>query len=138
MSWDDPSGKRLRGWLEVGDRTVYGKRNFAIVPIGFCCPGTRDSGGDYPPCKGCGPLWHTVVLDALQRLELTLLVGSHAQACYLGKGYHKTVRSWRDNGPNILPTPHLSWWTTGWQKKKPWFNDKILRELRRRVEALVT
>ena len=142
VPWDDPSGKRLRGWLGVNDHTFYGETRFAINPIGFCYPGTMENGGDYPPRKECAPLWHAPVIDALENVELTLLVGSYAQAYYLGKSHRKTmtetVRSWRDYGPDILPTPHPSWRTTGWQKKNPWFDDEILPEIRRRVKALIT
>ena len=142
VPWDDPSGKRLRGWLGVNYHTFYGETRFAINPIGFCYPGTMENGGDYPPRKECAPLWHAPVIDALENVELTLLVGSYAQAYYLGKSRRKTmtetVRSWRDYGPDILPTPHPSWRTTGWQKKNPWFDEEILPEMRRRVKALIT
>lgn len=142
VPWDDPGGKRLRGWLEVDDHTFYDETRFAIIPIGFCYPGTMENGGDYPPRKECAPLWHAPVIDALENVELTLLVGSYAQAYYLGMSRRKTmtetVRSWRDYGPDILPTPHPSWRTTGWQKKNPWFDDEILPEIRRRVKVLIT
>jgi uracil-DNA glycosylase len=141
VPWDDPSGKRLRGWLEVDDEIFYDEDRFAIIPVGFCYPGTMANGGDYPPRKECAPLWHAPVLDALNNVELTLLVGSYAQAYYLGKDRKKTmtetVRSWRDYGPDILLTPHPSWRTTGWQKKNPWFDEEILPELRRKVKALI-
>jgi uracil-DNA glycosylase len=141
VPWDDPSGKRLRGWLEVDDEIFYDEDRFAIIPVGFCYPGTMANGGDYPPRKECAPLWHAPVLDALKNVELTLLVGSYAQAYYLGKDRKKTmtetVRSWRDYGPDILLTPHPSWRTTGWQKKNPWFDEEILPELRRKVKALI-
>ena len=141
VPWDDPSGKRLRGWLEVDDEIFYDEDRFAIIPVGFCYPGTMANGGDYPPRKECAPLWHAPVLDALNNVELTLLVGSYAQAYYLGKDRKKTmtetVRSWRDYGPDVLVTPHPSWRTTGWQKKNPWFDEEILPELRRKVKALI-
>jgi uracil-DNA glycosylase len=141
VPWDDPSGKRLRGWLEVDDETFYDEDRFAIIPVGFCYPGTMANGGDYPPRKECAPLWHAPVLNALKNVELTLLVGSYAQAYYLGKNRKKTmtetVRSWRDYGPDVLVTPHPIWRTTGWQKKNPWFDEEILPELRRKVKALI-
>ena len=141
IPWNDPSGKRLRGWLELDDDTFYDEAIIAIMPIGFCYPGTMENGGDYPPRKECAPMWHPPLLDALPNVELTLLIGSYAQAFYLGKTRRKTmtetVRAWRDYLPEILPTPHPSWRTTGWQKKNPWFDDEVLPELRRRVHALI-
>ena len=141
VPWDDPSGKRLRGWLEIDDNTFYDEDNFALIPIGFCYPGTMENGGDYPPRKECAPLWHAPVLDTLENVELTLLIGSYAQAYHLGKRLQKnmteTVRAWRDYLPEILPTPHPSWRTNGWQKKNRWFDDELLPELRRRVHGLI-
>ena len=141
VPWDDPSGKRLRGWLEVGDNTFYDEDNFAIIPIGFCYPGTMENGGDYPSRKECAPLWHAPVLDTLENVGLTFLIGSYAQTYHLGKKLQKnmteTVRTWRDYPPEILPTPRPSWWITGWQKKNRWFDDGLLPELRRRVHGLI-
>ena len=141
VPWDDPSGKRLRGWLDVDDGAFYDEDNFAIIPVGFCYPGTMENGGDYPPRKECAPLWHAAVLAALKKVELTLLIGSYAQAYHLGKSRRKnmteTVRAWRDYLPDVIPTPHPSWRTTGWQKKNPWFDDDLLPELRRRVHGLI-
>ena len=100
-----------------------------------------ENGGDYPPRKECAPLWHAPVLDALENVELTLLIGSYAQAYHLGKKLQKnmteTVRAWRDYLPEILPTPHPSWRTNGWQKKNRWFDDELPPELRRRVHGLI-
>ena len=49
----------------------------------------------------------------------------------------ETVRAWREYLPDILPTPHPSWRTTGWQKKNTWFDDELLPELRHRVHGLI-
>src|SRR5690554_1926400 len=44
----DASGERLRQWMGVSSATFYDPRNIAIVPMGFCFPGTGTS-GDLPP-----------------------------------------------------------------------------------------
>lgn len=140
VPWNDPSGKRLRQWLDMDEETFYDERRIAIVPMGFCYPGTMENGGDYPPRKECAPMWHPPLREALDGIELTLLVGAYAQTYYLGKTRRKnmteTVRAWRDYLPAFLPTPHPSWRTVGWQKKNPWFDDELLPELRTRVKAL--
>ena len=127
--------------MAVDHDVFYDEARIAIVPMGFCYPGVLPKGGDKPPRPECAPAWHADLLGHLPAVELTLLAGQYAQAKYLGKRRQKTltdtVRAWRDYGPDIIPLPHPSWRTTGWQKRQPWFDVEILPELRRRVAELV-
>ncbi|HOM12387.1 MAG TPA: hypothetical protein PLB41_03620, partial [Rubrivivax sp.] len=43
----------------------------------------RGAGGDLPPRPECAPLWMDALLAKLPRVELTLLVGLHAQRRFL-------------------------------------------------------
>jgi uracil-DNA glycosylase len=52
--FDDASGKRLRQWLGVTEDQFYDPDIFAILPMGFCYPGTG-KGGDLPPRPECAP-----------------------------------------------------------------------------------
>ena len=141
VPFDDPSGDRLRDWLGVDRETFYDASRIAIMPMGFCYPGTYEKGGDLPPRPECAPTWHDALLQHLPKLELTLLVGAYAQTRYLGKRAEKTltgtVARWRDFLPDELPTPHPRWRTRHWAKKNPWFEAELLPELRRRVAALL-
>ena len=141
VPWDDASGDRLRAWLEIDRATFYDADRVAIVPMGFCYPGRLARGGDLPPRKECAPQWHERVLAQLPAVRLTLLVGLYAQAHYLGRRRKKTltetVAAWREYLPEMLPTPHPSWRTTGWQKRNPWFEKEVLPALRALVQALV-
>ena len=56
IPWNDPSGDRLRNWLNIDRDSFYDERQFAIAPIGFCYPGKGNS-GDLPPRRECAPLW---------------------------------------------------------------------------------
>lgn len=56
IPFDDVSGKRLREWLGVDRDTFYDPGRVAILPMGFCYPGTG-KGGDLPPRKECAPAW---------------------------------------------------------------------------------
>ncbi|MCB0675667.1 MAG: uracil-DNA glycosylase family protein, partial [Saprospiraceae bacterium] len=40
VPWDDPSGDNLRAWLEVDRDTFYDPKKIALIPMGFCYPGT--------------------------------------------------------------------------------------------------
>jgi len=141
VPWNDPSGDRLREWLEIDRDTFYDETRIAIVPSGFCYPGRLPKGGDAPPRPECAPQWHPPLLAALPAVELTLLVGIYAQAYYLAerraRTMTETVKQFRDYLPTYLPTPHPSWRTTGWQKRNPWFEAEVLPELRTRVHALL-
>ncbi len=139
--WDDKSGERLREWLDIEPDDFYDASKIAIMPMGFCYPGANPKGGDMPPRPECAPQWHDRIRAQLPNIDLTLLVGSYAQPYYLGKRAKRTmtetIRAWRDYGPDIIPTPHPSWRTTFWLKKNPWFEAKIVPELRRRLHALI-
>lgn len=143
VPWDDASGERLRNWLEMDKPTFYDHSIVAIMPMGFCYPGRLKSGGDAPPRPECAPQWHEAILGHLPDLELTLLVGTYAQKRYLKdspkRSMTDSVRNYQEYlDHKILPLPHPSWRTVGWQNKNPWFEAAVLPELRRRVHALVT
>ena len=140
IPWNDRSGERLRDWLEMPDAVFYDESRVAIVPMGFCYPGTDARGGDRPPRPECAPTWHPALRGFLPSVTLTLLVGQYAQRHYLGgdraPSLTETVRRFRDYLPDYLPLPHPSWRNTAWLKKNPWFEEELLPELRRLVKPL--
>lgn len=142
IPWNDPSGDRLREWLALDKEAFYDTSRIAIMPTGFCYPGRDPKGGDLPPRPECAPTWHAPLRAQMTQVELTLLVGMHAQAYCLGdrrkKTMTETVRAWRDYGPDIIPTPHPSWRTTGWARKNPWFEMELVPEIRQRTHRLIT
>ena len=141
LSFNDPSGDRLRNWLDVDRDTFYDEQRFAMLPMGFCYPGRFERGGDRPPRPECAPLWHDRVRAAMPAVEFHLVVGSYAINNYLAvkpkRSMTATVRAWRDYLPDYLPLPHPSWRTTAWERKNPWFMEEVVPELRRRVHALL-
>jgi uracil-DNA glycosylase len=141
IPWNDPSGERLRQWLDLDRSRFYDQNKIAIVPMGFCYPGREPKGGDKPPRPECAPLWHPPLHAALQQVGLTLLVGLYAQRHYLGPrrkaSLTATVRAWQDYLPETLPLPHPSWRNTAWLKRNPWFEAELVPDLRARVAALL-
>ena len=140
IPWNDASGTRLRRWMEVGSEVFYDAARVAIIPMGLCYPG-RGANGDLPPRPECAPLWLEALLSRLTRIELTLLVGHYAQQRFLGarcKGsLTETVRCWREYEPRFFPLPHPSPRNQAWFKRNPWFEERLIPELRRRIEPLV-
>jgi uracil-DNA glycosylase len=137
-SFDDASGDRLRGWLNVSRAEFWDASRIAIIPMGLCYPGRLPNGGDQPPRLACAPLWRARVLALLPSIELTILVGSYAQHHVLGAGQvGARVLNWRAFLPRYFPLPHPSWRTGAWEARTPIFRDEILPDLRRRVRMLL-
>lgn len=143
IPFTDPSGDRLRNWLSVDEVQFYNSDNFSIVPMGFCFPGLDNKGGDLPPRKECGELWHKQVFKKMPQVKLFLLVGGYAQKYHLGRLAQRTVTqtvsNWREyvenpiEGKRFLPLPHPSWRNTGWLKKHTFFEAELLPFLRQEV-----
>ncbi len=78
-------------------------------------------------------------MQRLPNIELTLLVGSYAQAYYVRRQatMTATVQAWRQCLPSYLPLPHPSWRNTAWIKRNPWFERELLPELRVRLRKLL-
>ena len=138
VPWDDPSGERLRAWMGVSKEVFYDESRIAIIPMGYCYPG-RGMGGDLPPRRECAQLWLPHLLARLPMIELTLLIGQHAQRHFLGRRRKTTlaatVDAWRDYVPAYFPLPHPSPRNTPWLQRHPGFEQRLLPELRRRVRA---
>ena len=140
IPWNDPSGERLRDWMSISSEDFYDESKVAIVPMGFCYPGTGKS-GDLPPRKECSELWHDRLLAQLTDVELTLVIGRYAQDYRLGKGVRptltETVKSWKEFRPANLVLPHPSPRNNRWLRNNPWFLDEVVPYLRRRVKKLL-
>jgi uracil-DNA glycosylase len=139
IPFNDPSGDRLRDWLGIDKAMFYDTGRVAIVPMGFCFPGTG-RGGDLPPRPECAPAWHPRLLPLLKQVQLTLVIGQYAQAGLLGvaRGTRltDTVQAWRDHlAHGRLPLPHPSPRNRLWLVRNPWFETELLPVLRERVAA---
>jgi len=140
VPWNDPSGDRLREWLDLDRETFYDAERFSIVPMGLCYPG-KGRGGAPPPRKECAELWFERLFALLPNIETTLLIGQYAQAHFLGRRRKKTltetVRAWRAYAPEFFPLVHPSPRNTFWLRKNPWFAEEVVPALRQRVHSLL-
>ncbi|CAG7856264.1 hypothetical protein MCAMS1_00681 [biofilm metagenome] len=135
----DASGIRLRDWLGIPESVFYSETTIAILPMGFCYPGS-DSHGDRQPRTECAAHWRHRLLALMPNIEMTILVGHYAQAWHLGKNVNltETVRNWRAVWPCYLPIPHPSPRNNLWIKRNPWFETEILPKAKERIAALIT
>lgn len=140
IPWNDKSGDNLRQWLGITKEIFYDSTQIALVPMGFCYPGTGKS-GDLPPRKECAPLWHQAILEKMPEIELTLLVGNYAQYYYLGKkakaNLTENVRNFENFFPNYFPLPHPSPRNNLWMGKNKWFEENVLPILRLEVQRIL-
>ncbi len=143
IPFNDPSGDRLRTWMGISHQAFYDPTQVAILPMGFCFPGTGKS-GDLPPRRECAAAWRAALLSNLKKIKLTLAVGQYAQAYHLpNEGKNKdaplteTVRAWQNNWPHIVPLPHPSPRNNRWLKRNPWFEKELIPILRARVAEIL-
>jgi uracil-DNA glycosylase len=133
----DASGDRLREWLGISEETFYDARRVAILPMGFCYPGTGKS-GDLPPRPECATAWRDQLMQRLTKLKLTLVIGQYAQTYHLPDAKDSltdTVLAWREYWPRAVPLPHPSPRNNIWLRRNPWFEKELLPRLRSRVKA---
>lgn len=135
----DASGDRLRDWLGVPADVFYDPEHVAILPMGFCFPGTGPS-GDLPPRPECATHWRAALLRELPHVQLTLAIGQYAQAYHLpgpARPVTQAVQDWRAHGPHLVALPHPSPRNNRWLRLNPWFEAELLPELKARVAAVL-
>ena len=138
IPWNDPSGDRLRDWLQVDRDQFYDTKYFAIAPMGFCYPG-RGKSGDNPPRPECAPQWMDLIVDSLPNIEMTILIGQYSLKWFLGdrrkRTLTETVKNWREYFPEYVVLPHPSPRNNIWLKKNAWFERELVPELSGIVEG---
>jgi uracil-DNA glycosylase len=86
-------------------------------------------------------LWLDQLLARLPQIELTLLIGQHAQRHFLGRhrkrSLAETISAWTEYAPRYIPLPHPSPRNTPWLQRNAGFEQQLLLELRLRVAALM-
>ena len=140
IPWDDASGNNLRDWMGVDKETFYNDKLFALMPMGFCYPGTGKS-GDFPPRRECAPMWHQQLLNFMPDVKLTLLIGQYAQKYYLKnkakRNLTETVKNFHEYMPEYFPLPHPSPRNNIWQKKNQWFKSDLIPILKAEVGLIL-
>ncbi len=144
VPWDDRSGDRLCEWLGISRETFYDATRVALVPMGFCFPGTG-SQGDLAPRPECAPLWHGRLLLQLKALQFTILVGRYAFERHNGEqrlgtqyeGLTQAVADFDRLLPGCMVLPHPSPRNAIWIKQHPWFEKRVLPALQRRVAEIM-
>jgi uracil-DNA glycosylase len=123
IPWNDDSGNRLFDWLGLDSARFHDPALVALMPMGFCYPGSDGHA------------------DKLPRCELILLIGGHAQLRYLPDwkklSMTERVQRWREAPAPYLPLPHPSWRVVRWMKHNPWFEAELLPVFRDRIATVI-
>ena len=140
IPWNDASGKKLREWTNVDEKTFYDPAMISILPMAFCYPGKGVS-GDLPPRPECAPTWHPEVFEYFRERPLVLLIGQYAQHYYLKKDFRgsltETVRCHAEFLPHYFPLPHPSPRNQNWVKVNPWFLEETVPVLQNLIKETI-
>ncbi len=126
--------------MGIDRATFYNAACIAIIPMGFCYPGTGKS-GDLPPRPECAETWRKALLAQMEQVQLTLVIGQYAMDWHLPNRTQatltETVQAWRTYQPMMWPMPHPSPRNNLWLKKNPWFERDVLPELQSQIAKLL-
>ncbi len=127
--------------MGVTDETFYDETQVAHMPMGFCYPGKGKS-GDLPPRPECAPQWHDLLLQQMNNVQLTILIGQYSQKHYLAdrreKNLTETVRNFDKYLPHYFVLPHPSPRNRFWLSKNPWFEEEIVPKLQARISQVLS
>lgn len=139
IPFNDASGDRLRVWLGMSREVFYDAKQVALLPMGFCFPGTGKS-GDLPPRPECAPAWRSGLMAHLKNIKLTLVIGQYAQNYHLpgaAVSVTQAVQAWQSSWPQTVPLPHPSPRNNMWLKRNPWFEVTLVPALQARVTQVL-
>ena len=140
VPFDDASGARLRAWLGVDRDTFYDPTRIAILPMGFCYPGTGKS-GDLPLRPECAPRLARSLHAAFRAPVAGHRAGQLRHGLpprYWQDAAHPGGSPWREHWPQAFPLPHPSPRNNRWLVRNPWFQQDVLPALQARVQAVLT
>ena len=156
VPFNDVSGDRLRVWLGVDRDTFYDAGRIALLPMGFCFPGTlrgvpgapqgSSRGGDLPPRPECAVTWRARLLAHLHQVQLTVVLGRYALNWHMRDEQRTAgessvtalVQNWRRYAPEKFVLPHPSPRNQHWVRRNAWFEAELLPALRARVAQVLT
>ena len=135
IPFNDKSGETLISWMGI-DKDIFYSNKIAILPMDFYYPG-KGKTGDLPPRKFIAEEYHKPILDELDNIELTILVGKYSMDYYLKgrkkKNLTETVRCFDECLPKYFPIVHPSPLNFRWQAKNPWFLKDVVPVLKKNV-----
>ena len=115
----------------------------ALLPMGFCYPGTGKS-GDLPPRPECAArLARNNCSNACEKLQLTLVIGQYAHAYHLDAPKKSSLTAERAGlaqllRPTLCRCRTRAPGTTSGCSRNPWFETELIPVLRQRVAEVLS
>ena len=124
--------------MGISSEQFYNPKLVALLPMGFCYPGTGKQ-GDLPPRPECEPAWRSSLLSHLQDIEITIVLGRFAQDYHFNHRGSLTelVLDWQSHWPRLVPLPHPSPRNNRWLKNNPWFETDLIPQLRTKINQII-
>ena len=139
IPFNDKSGETLISWMGI-DKDIFYSNKIAILPMDFYYPG-KGKTGDLPPRKFIAEEYHKPILDELDNIELTILVGKYSMDYYLKgrkkKNLTETVRCFDECLPKYFPIVHPSPLNFRWQAKNPWYIEDVVPVLKKTIRKIL-
>ena len=139
VPFNDKSGETLISWMGI-DKDMFYSNKIAIVPMDFYYPGKAKS-GDLPPRKFIAQEYHGPILNELNNIELTILIGKYSMDYYLKgktkKNLTETVRCFDEYLPEYFPIVHPSPLNFRWQAKNPWYIEDVVPVLKKTIRKIL-
>lgn len=135
IPFNDPSGERLRQWMNVDQDTFYNPQKVGILPMAFCYPGKGKS-GDLPPPPRCARTWRNQVFNHVNENSLILLIGKYANDWHIAGHKPATLTELvkhQDMQQNLISLPHPSPRNNIWLKKNAWFERQMVPVLQKKI-----
>ena len=139
VPFNDKSGETLISWMGI-DKDMFYSNKIAIVPMDFYFPGKAKT-GDLPPRKFIAQEYHGPILNELNNIELTILIGKYSMDYYLKgktkKNLTETVRCFDEYLPEYFPIVHPSPLNFRWQAKNPWYIEDVVPVLKKTIRKIL-
>ena len=96
---------------------------------------------DLPSRKAFADKWLSLIIKHCTDVELIILIGKYAQEYYLKDSRKlsltRTVEAYKEYLPKYFPIVHPSPRNQIWMKKNPWYQEKVLPDLKEEVSKVL-
>ena len=134
----DATGKKLREWYGITEKTFYNEENFYITALSHCYPGKTKKGNDRLPPMHCAKKWLPKEMKIVNNKVYVIIGSRAAHFLFPEEDYNKLIfkNNYLNNKLTIV-LPHPSPLNIKWFKDHPEFYNKRLKEVRKIIRKVL-